>query len=73
VMNALLRRERPGSPATVTVSRCGMPHLRASPLMPRRSPRRKHPVAFDAIDDGYVELLLDLLWPSSLGALLHFL
>lgn len=26
-LNALLRRERPGSPATVTASRCGMPHF----------------------------------------------
>ena len=58
--------------------RTKQPHIRRCPVktgkaMPRRSPRRKHPVAFDAIDDGYVELLLDLLWPSSLGALLHFL
>ena len=69
-LNALLRRERLGS--TATGDGLAMPHAAfAGVSVPAAViATMKHPVSFDAPDDGDVDLLLGLLWPSDVRGFL---
>jgi len=70
ILNALLRRERLGS--TATGGGFAMPHAALPGIsMPAAViATMQHPLAFDAPDDGDVDLLLGLLWPSDVGGFL---
>lgn len=70
IVNALLRRERLGS--TATGGGLAMPHAAFAGISVPAAviATMKHPVAFDAPDDGDVDLLLGLLWPSDVGGFL---
>lgn len=70
VLNALLRRERLGS--TATGDGLAMPHAALPGISVPAAviATIKHPIAFDASDDGDVDLLLGLLWPSDVGGFL---
>lgn len=70
VLNALLRRERLGS--TATGDGLAMPHAALPGISVPAAviATIKHPIAFDAPDDGGVDLLLGLLWPSDVGGFL---
>lgn len=70
VLTALLRRERLGS--TATGDGLAMPHAAFAGISAPAAviATMKHPVAFDAPDDGDVDLLLAILWPSDVGGFL---
>ena len=70
ILTALLRRERLGS--TATGHGLAMPHAAFAGISVPAAviATKKHPVAFDAPDDGDVDLLLGLLWPSDVGGFL---
>lgn len=67
VLNALLCRERLGS--TATGEGLAMSHAAFAGISVPAAviATMKHPVTFDAPDDGDVDLLLGLLWPSDVG------
>ena len=70
VLNVLLRRERLGS--TATGDGLAIPHavLVGISVPAAVIATMQHPVAFDAPDDGDVDLLLGLLWPNDAGGFL---
>lgn len=70
VLNALLRRERLGS--TATADGLAMPHATLAGISVPAAviATIKDPIAFDAPDDGDVDLLLGLLWPKGAGGFL---
>jgi PTS system nitrogen regulatory IIA component len=71
ILNVLLRRERLGS--TATGDGLAIPHAVFAGISAPVAviATMKHPVSFDAPDEGDVDLLLGVLWPcDSLGGFL---
>lgn len=71
VLSVLMRRERLGS--TAIGDGLAIPHAVLAGISAPVAviATMKHPVSFDAPDDGDVDLLLGLLWPS--GSMKEFL
>jgi PTS system nitrogen regulatory IIA component len=70
VLNALLRRERLGS--TAIGDGLAMPHAALASISAPAAviATMQHPIAFDAPDDGEVDVLLGFLWPRSVEGFL---